>query len=907
VPAVQAWHGKPIEAVLESFSSAAKEGLTDARVAELRQQHGFNELAEGPASPHWKKFLAQFNELVIWILIVAAVISGFLGDWTDMTAILAIVFLNALIGFFQEERAEQAMAALQKLSKPMAKVIRAGKLQTVSARELVPGDRIELEAGDNIPADARLLEAFSFRVQEAALTGESVPVNKDAGATLSETTPLADRRNMVYMATVASNGKASAVVVATGMNTELGRIAGLLQRYEPEPTPLQRRLAELGRVLVYACLGVVGLVFVLELLAGGKLVDVFLLSVSLAVAAVPEGLPAVVTIALALGLQRMVKRNALIRKLPSVETLGSVTVICSDKTGTLTRNEMTVREIVAGGELYQVTGAGYAPRGEFLKVSANKPAEPKPVDASQEPALRQALAIGAHCNHAELSPRGDSVEDWQIVGDPTEGALVVAARKAKIDPSDHSHQKLSEIPFDSERKAMSLVLREPSAKVVMYTKGAPEVILGKCTSELREDRVEPLSEERRQEILRTSSDMAARALRVLGLAYREVSDHTGGAFEEKDLIFAGVVGMIDPPREEAKDAVRKCRGAGIRPVMITGDHPATALAIARELGIAGEGDRVVTGQELDDLSDESLAAGVQEISVYARVSAEHKMRVVKAWKSRGQIVAMTGDGVNDAPAVKAADIGIAMGITGTDVTKEAAAMVLTDDNFASIVNAIEEGRGILDNIQNVLIYLLSCNAGEILFILLAALLGWPAPILAIQLLWINLVTDGLPALALSLEPTEPGVMRRKPKPPRESILSPAIGLVILLQGALVGGVALLAFAIVYLRDPTQLDRARTMAFCVLVYSELLRALAARSQRLTVIQLGLWSNPFLLGAIVVSVLLQLSVVTLPFAQTVFETVTHMPARWVLLFTLALVPVTVIETVKWLRFRSQIDGQ
>ncbi len=621
-----------------------------------------------------------------------------MAEWVDTAAILAIVLVNGIIGFLQEEKAGRALAALQKLSSPMAKVIRDGVLQLVPASELVPGDRIELEAGDNIPADARLLSGFGVRVQEASLTGESVPVDKEADCVLPENSPLGDRRNMVYMGTVTAAGKASAIVVVTGMDTELGHIAGMLQRSTPEQTPLQRRLAELGKVLVFVCLVIVVIIFAMQLARGGKLLEMLLISVSLAVAAVPEGLPAVVTLTLALGLQRMVKRNELVRKLPSVETLGSVTVICSDKTGTLTRNEMTVREIVTGGERFQVTGGGYAPHGQFLKCreAACNPKRERgrtlhetadserlgasaladasgylgePINPRDESDLMQVLTTAARCNNATVSPRGDAADSWQVIGDPTEGALVVAALKAGIEARDREQHVLFEIPFDSERKTMSVVLRGPDDTRVMYSKGAPEVILAKCIFERRGGQVEPLTEDRRSQIMQSNSEMAGRALRVLGLAYRDHSATQGAEYEETDLIFAGLVGMIDPPREEAKEAVRRCRAAGIRPVMITGDHPETALAIARELHIAGVADRVVTGQELNALSDEELKIQVDQIAVYARVSTEHKLRVVKAWKQRGQIVAMTGDGVNDAPAVKAADIGIAMGVAGTDVTK----------------------------------------------------------------------------------------------------------------------------------------------------------------------------------------------------------------------------------------------
>lgn len=890
--------------VLVSAGTDLERGLNDAQVASLREHFGPNRLEEAPPPPVWVKLLAQFKDLVIWILIVAALVSGMLGEWVDAVAILAIVLLNGVIGFAQEERAEQALAALQKMSAPMAKVLRAGLLRSLPANELVPGDLIEIEAGDNIPADARLVQSFSVAVQEAALTGESVPVEKDDEAVLDEATPLGDRRNMVYTGTVVASGKGRGVVVATGMATELGRIAGMLQRHEPEPTPLQRRLAELGRILIVICLVIVALIFALQILRGGDLIEAFMVSVSLAVAAVPEGLPAVVTIALALGLQRMVKRNALVRRLPSVETLGSVTVICSDKTGTLTRNEMTVREMMAGGMHYRVSGTGYIPRGQFFRhpPSASENDSVTPVDATPESDLHLALTIGAWCNNAQLMPRGDGVDNgWDVIGDPTEGALVVAARKAGIEVVGRGRKVEYEIPFDSARKQMSVAIRDGS-RTVLYTKGAPEVILEKSQSEHVAGVVNPLTDDRRREILAANSRMAEQALRVLALAYRADPPDRGDGDPEAQLVFSGLVGMIDPPREEAKVAVAKCRDAGIRPVMITGDHPATALAIARDLGMVSPEDRALSGAQLEEMTDEDLVAQVVHIPVFARASAEHKLRIVKAWQARRQVVAMTGDGVNDAPAVKAADIGIAMGITGTDVTKEASDMVLTDDNFASIVSAVEEGRGIFDNIRKVLQFLLSCNFGEILLMLVAGLAGWPTPLLPIQLLWINLVTDGLPALALSLEPPEPDVMRRKPRRPDESLLSLGLGLSIVWQGALVGSVGLIAFAFGYLQH-ADVERARAMTFCVVVYAELLRALAARSQTMTLGQLGLFSNPQLLLAIVVSGMLQVSVAVMPFTQRVFDVPAHTAAEWTIVVLLAVAPVTLIEVSKVLLRRSR----
>lgn len=910
----------PAADVLSMLCADAREGLSDASVAARTSRFGPNALAEAPGVSRWRKFVEQFNDFVIWILFAAAVISGGMGEWADTCAIVAIVLLNAVIGFLQEERASQALAALRKMSAPAARALRNGSVRSIAAAELVPGDILELEAGDNIPADVRLLTTFGFAVQESALTGESISVEKDASVVLPVETPLGDRRNMAFMGTIAATGRATAIVAATGMHSELGRIAGLIQRNASDTTPLQRKLEELGKTLVYLCLGIVAVIFLLQIVRGGSVLEALLLAVSLAVAAVPEGLPAVVTIALALGLQRMVKRNALVRKLPSVETLGAVTVICSDKTGTLTRNEMTVREMAVGNRRYAISGSGYAPYGQISRLTDAEPiatALVLPSDAMlDDPStwsdVREALTVGAWCNNARLMPAGDGDQSWHVIGDPTEGALLVAAMKGQVSVTSRAERVVFEIPFDSTRKAMSVVVRSAAGSAMLYLKGAPEVVLSKCLTERVGSEEVPLSTERRQEWLRINAEMAAKALRVLGLAHRRVERVDANSVVEQDLTFAGLVGMIDPPRDEARQAVRTCRAAGIRPIMITGDHPATALAVARELGIASTGDRALTGAELDDLTDEQLASEIDRIAVYGRVSAEHKLRVVKAWKSRGQVVAMTGDGVNDAPAIRAADIGIAMGITGTDVTKEASDMVLTDDNFASIVNAVEEGRGIYDNIQKVLWFLLSCNCGEILLMLLASMLGWPAPLLPIQLLWINLVTDGLPALALALEPPEPGVMQRRPRAPLSSILCWDVAWIIVAQGMLVGGVALAAFALMYVQHPEKLDEARGLTFCVVVYAELFRALAARSRRWTWPQLGFFTNPMLLAAVLASATLQFGIVIVPFTQPFFRVATHPMWEWVAIAVLALTPVTAIEVTKlvrwcWRRFRGDDDRE
>jgi len=904
-PWLQTAHCLPIEELLSQLDTNAEQGLTEEHVSQRRERHGYNELAQAPPVPLWKKLLRQFSDLVIWILIVAAIISGALHEWLDAGAILAIVLLNGVIGFFQEERAERALAALQKMSAPMAKALRGGALVSIPARDLVPGDVIELEAGDNIPADARLWRSFELRLQEAALTGESTPVEKNFEARLERDTDLADRVTMVYMGTIVSAGKGRAVVAATGMSTELGRIAGMLEEEEREPTPLQRRLSELGRILIVICLAIVTVMFVLQLMRTStqsekfwtRFAEALLSSVTLAVAAVPEGLPAVVTIALALGLQRMVKRNALIRKLPSVETLGCVTVICSDKTGTLTKNEMTVRQIYTGGHCYSVEGIGYAPEGSFHKQDSDEA-----VDAKANPDLRQTLLIGARCNNAQVQRDESAGDAWKVLGDPTEGALIVAAMKAGLSSEKPQNSIIYEIPFDSQRKAMSIALKD-DGNTVLFTKGAPEVILERCRYELQDGEAKPLDAKRRSAILETNARMAKQALRVLALAMRENpperSQNENQSDPETDLVFAGLAGMIDPPRPEARVAVSKCREAGIRPLMITGDHPSTALAIATDLGLVESGQRAVSGAELEQWDDQKLSAEAESIAVYARASAEHKLRIVRAWKSRGQVVAMTGDGVNDAPAVKFADIGIAMGITGTDVTKEASDMVLMDDNFASIVSAIEEGRGIFDNIQKVLKYLLSCNFGEILLMLIATLVGWPIPLKPIQLLWINLVTDGLPALALSLEPPEPGIMRRAPRSPRESILSLGIGLSVVYQGLLVAAVALTAFALTYDRNLHNEAYARSVAFCVIVFDELFRAFAARSNNYTLWELKLRTNPLLMLAVFFSALLQVGIASFAFTRDVFEIHLHDWKDWLFILGLSLIPVSIIEITKLIR--------
>ena len=887
----------PGDQVVSLLGSDASSGLSDNEAIIRIEKYGHNQLAESSTNPAWKILLAQFTGLMIWILIAAALIAGLMGEWVDLVAILTIVLLNGILGFTQEEKASRALAALRAMSSPMSKVIRDGQLTSISATQLVPGDIIQLEPGDLVPADARLLETFTVSVQEASLTGESVPVNKDAGADLPAKTPIAERANSVFLGTTVSSGKAKAIVVATGMQTQLGQIAGMLTEAPTKQTPLQRRLEELGKVLVIVCLALVIFIFFIHFLRGDDPFETLLVAVSLAVAAVPEGLPAVVTIALAIGLQRMVKRHALVRKLPSVETLGSVNVICSDKTGTLTRNQMTVRELCVGNRRFEITGTGYRPEGTF-KLHPNvdhDSGDAQQIEPKDFPDIRAALLVAKICNGAtaQLNPTSNK---WEVVGDPTEGALVVLGLKSKIDFDGTQRHVVYEIPFDSERKAMSVIVKQGGQEVVMYTKGAPEVILDKCTHEIRDGEIHELTQQRREQIEERNSAMASRALRVLAFAYRPDPQLTDGHFQEEELVFAGLVGMIDPPRDEAKAAVEECHCAGIRPIMITGDHPDTALAIARELNIATNSSNAVTGLQLNDITDEQLQKQVTEIPVYARVSAAHKLRVIDAWKSRNQVVAMTGDGVNDAPAVQAADIGIAMGITGTDVTKEAADMVLTDDNFASIVCAVREGRGIFENIKKFVHYLLSCNAGEVMLMFVAAIFGLPLPLIAVQILWINLVTDGLPALALALEKPEPGIMEMKPRPTREPVITRRGGILILYHGILIAGSCFLGFWWTYESSGHDEQFARSATFAIAAFSQLAFAMVCRSHRFTFPQLGLFSNRWLFVAFVGSGLLQLFVLTVPGVREIFKVVNMPIQTWMFVIVLSLIPATFIELAK-----------
>ena len=861
---MNAWHDKSLGETLSQLGTHRHRGLSDGEAKTRLDRYGPNELKGKPPRSLALRLLDQLKDPMILVLLAAAGLS-FLSsggaDWLDGAIILLIVVVNAAISISQENSAQEALEALQRMSAPKARVIRGGTESSLPASQLVPGDLIRLEAGDLVPADARLLESAGLKADEAAMTGESLPVEKQAGEALPSDTPLADRRNMVIGSTVITAGRATAVVTATGMDSEVGRVAGLLLEQEDSDTPLQRRMGEISKTLSFLCLCVCAVMFGVGLLQRRAMLDMFMTAVSLAVAAIPEGLPAIVTIVLALGVQRMAARGAIVKKLPAVETLGCAGVICSDKTGTLTQNKMTVRRLwtLPGGK--------------------------------EDPLLTAAVL----CCDATLS-----------AGDPTEIALVEAAARAGLDKAglDHAFPRRGEVPFDSDRKLMSTVQPLPGGGFQVCVKGAPDVLLSRCD----------LSPAQKQAVLAANDAMAGQALRVLAVARRELSALPSSLSSdtlEHHLTFLGLLGMMDPPREEVKAAVAQCRSAGIKPVMITGDHKLTAVAIAKELGICGPRDLAITGADLDFMPQELLERDVDQFAVYARVSPEHKTRIVNAWRKKGQVVAMTGDGVNDAPALKAAHIGCAMGITGTDVAKEAADMILTDDNFATIVSAVAEGRGIYSNIKKAIHYLLSCNIGEILTIFLATLFNFhQMPLMPVQLLWLNLVTDSLPALALGVEPVEEGVMDQKPRPAEENLFSPAFSLRLTLQGAMVGLLTLGAYFLgeYVLSDPGEAyQAANTMAFATLTLCQLFHAFDVRSESQSLFHIGVFSNPAMNKAFLVGLGLQLSVLCFPPFQAVFQTVPLNPLEWAVVLTLSVTPVVVCELAKALRRKTEGQKQ
>jgi len=888
------WHAASIEEAARRLATDPRQGLAVAEAASRLAAEGANELRRGAEISLLALFAGQFRSLVIWVLIGAALVSAALGELVDGVAILAIVILNAAIGFFQEFRAERAVAALSLLAAPRARVVRGGASALVPAREVVRGDLLVLDAGDLVAADARLLEASELRVDEAPLTGESEPVEKHTGL-LQVDTPLADRRNQVFLGTSIAAGSGRALVVATGMQTEVGQIARLLESASSGETPLQRQLDQVARRLLWVCLAIVLLVFGLGWLRETPPLELFLGAVSLAVAAVPEGLPAVVTVALALGVQRMARRHALMRSLPSVETLGSTQVICTDKTGTLTVGAMTVRRLLTPEGEYRVTGEGYAPDGTILSDSG----EPAPATG----ALRELLRAAAGCNDAELSVREGKPG---IAGDPTEAALLVVAAKAGLrrEALEDEEPRLRTLPFDSDRKRMSVVRRR-DGEAWAYVKGAPEVVLERCTHVRTALGSEPMDDATRARFRSAVAGLAAEALRVLALAERHLPSE-GEADVERDLVFLGLAGLQDPPRPEAREAVAKCRRAGILSVMITGDHPATARAIAAELGILAAGDEVLVGAELERMSDAELLERVERVRVYARVTAEHKLRIVRAWKGRGFVVAMTGDGVNDAPALREASIGVAMGITGTEVAKEASDMVITDDDFASIVAAVEEGRGIFDNVTKTLAYLLAGNAGELMLVLVATLAGYPLPLLPIQLLWINLATDGLPALALATDAIDPAVLDRPPRRPDAQLADRGLLAGIVLTGCLTAAVAFGVFAY-EMASHGEIAPARNAAFSTLVFAELLRAFGARSETKLLHEVGLFSNLRLFAIVAVSFGLQLWIHHSIALGAVFGTRPISLRQCLAWIALGAIPLLALEVRKWARRGAAVPRQ
>lgn len=899
------WYQRDVETISRELESDLSRGLSQEAVLKKREQYGLNELEEKAGKSIWMMLFEQFKEFLVVLLFIAAIISGFLGEWVDSIVILIIVALNAFLGVFQEFKAEKSLAALKKLSAPLAKVIRDGKVQQLPAQELVPGDIFILEAGDFVPADGRLWEAVNLKVEESALTGESVPVDKNI-AVYQEELPLADQKNAVFMGTIVTYGRGKGIVTETGMRTEIGQIATLIQNVEPETTPLQEKLAEFGKYLGVLALAVCALIFFIGWFRGEEMITMFLTSVSLAVAAIPEGLPAIVTIVLALGVQRMAKQRAIIRKLPAVETLGAATVICSDKTGTLTQNQMTVKKVYTAGKIYEVTGQGYQPEGEFRL-------EGKTVPIAKEGHLPLILLAGALCNDANMVR--ENVEEkniWKIVGDPTEGALVVAAVKAGLERNKLAdlYQRVLEIPFDSDRKLMTTIHKgslpekhlhqveqEDPNGLWAITKGAPDLVLKRCRAYLTENGIQRLDTAVHEELLSINAGMAKEALRVLGVAIRRMPEASQINLEhvEEDLVFVGFWGMIDPPRLEVKDSIAECQSAGIMPVMITGDHRDTAAAIATELGLLTKGKRVITGQELDQLSEEDLKSQIEEIAVYARVSPENKVRIVSAFRDKGHVAAMTGDGVNDAPALKRADIGAAMGITGTDVAKSAAEMVLADDNFATIVGAVKEGRIIYENIKKAIYFLLSCNIGEIFAIFLAIILQYPVPLLAIQILWVNLVTDSLPALALGMEPAEPGIMKRKPRRKEEGIFETGMKRSIFIEGFIIGAITLISFAIGS-NYGGSVEQGRTMAFATLSFSQLFHVFNFRSIHESIFKKGMLPNKFLFGAVAISGLIQLLVMFVPLFRNLFKLTELDMAHWLYVFALAAATIPVVEIWK-----------
>ncbi|MEF7561874.1 calcium-translocating P-type ATPase, SERCA-type [Bacillus infantis] len=879
--------------VEEALNTDFSAGLTDDDVKKRRNQHGFNELSEGEKQSALLLFFSQFKDFMVLVLLAATLVSGLLGEYIDAIAIIAIVIINGLLGFFQERKAEKSLSALKELSAPQVQVLRSGKWVRVPSKDVVPGDLLKFSSGDRIGADIRLIESKSLEIEESALTGESVPVQKTTASLKADNPGLGDMENMAFMGTMITRGSGVGVVVATGMKTAMGQIADLLQNAETMETPLQRRLEQLGKILITAALLLTVLVVLVGVIQGHELYTMFLAGVSLAVAAIPEGLPAIVTVALSLGVQRMIKKKAIVRKLPAVETLGCASVICSDKTGTMTQNQMTVTHLWSGGKQWTVDGIGYEPSGTFYS-------DDKRVDVKAQKSLQQMLMFGLLCNHAELTEKKG---EYSINGDPTEGALLVAAMKAgyRRESLMDQYQVLNEFPFDSARKMMSIIVKDRNGRQFIVTKGAPDVLAGISDSILWNDKRQMMTGEMKKEVQEAIDGLASQALRTIAIGFRELPANQVVLDEkeaEKNLTLIGLQGMIDPPRPEVRTAVKECREAGIKTVMITGDHVITAKAIAKQLGILTGSSKVLDGKALSEMSVGQLEDVVDEVSVFARVSPEHKLKIVKALQNKGHIVAMTGDGVNDAPAIKAADIGVAMGITGTDVAKEASALVLLDDNFATIKAAIKEGRNIYENIRKFIRYLLASNVGEILVMLFAMLLALPLPLVPIQILWVNLVTDGLPAMALGLDQPEDDVMKRKPRSPKEGVFARGLGWKVVSRGFLIGIVTLAAFMLAYKNNPDQLGYAQTVAFATLVLAQLIHVFDCRSEK-SVLARNPFGNKYLVWAVISSLLLMIIVIYYPPLQPIFHTMAIQPGDWFMITALASVPTFLLAGTFLLR--------
>jgi Ca2+-transporting ATPase len=891
------WHNLSVSEVIESLNSGIQ-GLTREEAERRLAQFGPNELAEKKKISPFMLWLGQFKDFLIIILLVAVVLSAVLGEVTDAIVIFVIVLFATTLGFIQEYRAERAMEALKRMAAPTSSVVRDGQEIEVAAREIVPGDIVALRTGDRVPADCRLIEAVNLKTEEAPLTGESVPVEKMFAPIPGEVS-IGDRKNMAFMGTTVVWGRGKAIVTGTGMQTEFGKIATLIQEVEEGPTPLQVNLRKMGKFIAYAALAMCFVLAAIGVLRGHEILEMLIWGVSLAIAAVPEALPAVVTIGLAIGVRRMAKRHALIRRLHAAETLGCTTVICSDKTGTLTQDEMTVRRIYVDGKTIDVTGVGYEPKGEFHLNG-------RAIDVSKDITLQTLFQIGALCNDTSLASTNGV---WSIRGDPTEGALVVISAKAGLSAQELNARfpRTDEIPFSSERKRMTTIHSSPEGNV-SYSKGAPEIILDSSSHVLKNGKESPLTEKDKAEVLGTATQMAGDALRVLGLAYKRLTGLPSPKEDaEAGMVFVGLAGMIDPPREEVKGAVKLCDQAGIKSVMITGDHKLTAVAIAKELGILKEEGTALTGAEVDKLGDEEFEALVAKIDVYARVSPAHKMRIIEALQKNGNVVAMTGDGINDAPALKRSDIGVAMGITGTDVTKETADMVLTDDNFASIVAAVEEGRHIFGNVKKYLVYLLSCNLGEILLMAVAILFGTAfglargvIPLIAIQILYVNLATDGLPAIALSVDPPDPDIMRQKPRPRNQTIFTKEVVRYLLLTGiwTCVATFGVFVWAVKAGKPP---EEAQTLCFVSLIIIEFFNAFNCRSFNYSLFKIGPASNKWLLAAITWEICLLCLIVYLPVLQDPFRTYPLSVRDWGICILAGASIFILVEIVKFVRAR------